>query len=598
MPETPVPESLDAAAALPGIAPVGGFSFRGGQVAFLAKLADAFRRGDTHHLGVFVPGYGKTITALAAFLVARATGVARRVVVFVPRGNLRDQYADGEALARLFADLGAPPMTFCVADSARAFAKNPRTDLLVTTYQYASGRGGHARAQALLRHRRGRRWRRDVRLRRGPPPLRRRHVGAHDRRALAQRVRLALGHADAVATTRRSSACPSRRASPSAATKERVYVALHEVTLRDAHAEGGILKHVEAHVVDYRLRMVREDTGETVETLSPACARWPRTAARSTPSSRERSCASTTSTSTRSCAPPSPGSRPSARPSPPRCARSGEPPGSYDDHRMLVIAMSNAHSAAILAYMQRTFPHFRSARIGQDVPAADCARDLDDYREGGLDVMVQVDMIGEGTDIKPISVDRQGRPRARRSPKRSSRSSAGCATRRRGPRGEHCDLYAANDSDVVAVLDWITAEERIGIRQKKQRSARAAGRGRLGADEEPLGTGARGAPPDAVARPRHGGDGGGRHGAPRPAARQARPAALDVSAREQALRKACADLANELVRRSPPRNDVSARAVHARAKQGVGARQADLSLPQLDQKRRWLERCMQARRLL
>ena len=34
----------------------------------------------------------------------------------------------------------------------------------------------------------------------------------------------------------------------------------------------------------------------------------------------------------------------------------------------------------------------------------DLATLLADYREGRLDVMVQVDMIGEGTDIKPISV--------------------------------------------------------------------------------------------------------------------------------------------------------------------------------------------------
>ena len=82
-------------------------------------------------------------------------------------------------------------------------------------------------------------------------------------------------------------------------------------------------------------------------------------------------------------------------------------------------------------------------------------------------------------------------------------------------------------------------------------------------------------------------------------ARAAAPHALDVRAREQALRTACADLASDLVRTLAARGkEVSPREVHARAKQVVGARQADLSLVQLDQKRRWLERCMQARRLL
>src|SRR5690625_7633054 len=66
--------------------------------------------------------------------------------------------------------------------------------------------------------------------------------------------------------------------------------------------------------------------------------------------------------------------------------------------------MSNKHSAAILDFVQRRFPQFTSARIGQDLPAYENAYRLNDYREGKIDVMLQVDMIGEGTDIKPISV--------------------------------------------------------------------------------------------------------------------------------------------------------------------------------------------------
>ncbi len=55
------------------------------------------------------------------------------------------------------------------------------------------------------------------------------------------------------------------RVEPARGETTQYYVALHEVTLRDAHAEGGILKRVAAHVADYRLRLVRGDTGETVE---------------------------------------------------------------------------------------------------------------------------------------------------------------------------------------------------------------------------------------------------------------------------------------------------------------------------------------------
>jgi superfamily II DNA or RNA helicase len=56
---------------LPGISLREGFQLRAGQVAFLRKLAAALARGEASHLGVFVPGYGKTITALAAFVIAR-----------------------------------------------------------------------------------------------------------------------------------------------------------------------------------------------------------------------------------------------------------------------------------------------------------------------------------------------------------------------------------------------------------------------------------------------------------------------------------------------------------------------------------------------
>lgn len=98
----------DHAGPLPGIRLSGGFRFRRGQEIFLYRLADALRRGDMNHLVVFVPGYGKTITALASFVLARSLGAAEPFVVFVPRGNLRDQYADPHELSRIFRNLGAP----------------------------------------------------------------------------------------------------------------------------------------------------------------------------------------------------------------------------------------------------------------------------------------------------------------------------------------------------------------------------------------------------------------------------------------------------------------------------------------------------------
>ena len=377
--------------------------------------------------------------------------------------------------------------------------------------------------------------------------------------------------------------------------EERVYVALHEVTLRDAHAEGGILKHVEAHVADYRLRMIREDTGEQVE-LSLSGLREMAENSREVDAYLARQKLRFHDVYLDTLLRPA-FSRFAEKRASLAAAMRRAGRANYEDHRLLVIAMSNAHAAAVLDYVRRSFPDVRAARIGQDLPAADCARDLDAFRRGEIDVMVQVDMIGEGTDIKPISLVVKA-DLVRAVSKTLQQVFRGMRHLPTWPDSENvCDLYAAGDSDVVGVLEWLTAEERIGMRTRKERAGRE------------------GAGVAAPARSRwelahvehhrlqsHGlelaeTNAGGV--ALHVRERAAPPHAMDVRAREQALRTACADLASDLVRTLAGRGlDVTPREVHARAKQVVGARQADLSLPQLEQKRRWLERCLQQRRLL
>ncbi|MFM7158538.1 MAG: DEAD/DEAH box helicase family protein, partial [Bacteroidota bacterium] len=133
---------------LPGISIRSPFALRTGQLHFLHKLSVRLLQNDHYHLGVFVPGYGKTITALASFVIARHLKKAQRLIVFVPRGNLRDQYADAKELSQVLRNLGAPPLTFCTADSDKTFLKNASTDIIITTYQYASGKTGNAALQA------------------------------------------------------------------------------------------------------------------------------------------------------------------------------------------------------------------------------------------------------------------------------------------------------------------------------------------------------------------------------------------------------------------------------------------------------------------
>ena len=156
-------------------------------------------------------------------------------------------------------------------------------------------------------------------------------------------------------------------------------------------------------------------------------------------------------------------------------------------HQMLVIAMSNKHAAAMLDFVRRRFPHVRSDRIGQDRPAGENAELLDAYREGQLDVMVQVDMIGEGTDIKPISVIVKA-DLVRAYSKTMQQLFRGMRFYSGFPAEANvCDIYAAGDMGIRSLLEWLTSEQQLGIQAKKE----------AGADERP-----RAPPPGAVWRGR------------------------------------------------------------------------------------------------
>lgn len=572
---------------IPGLIPREGFSFRRGQEVFLRKLATAFSDGDRFHLGVFVPGYGKTITALASFLVARACGIANRLVIFVPRGNLRDQYADAQALSRIFRQLSAPTLTFCVADSDQVFLKNLETDIVITTYQYASGEGGH---KALLTF---------VRRCQAMFVFDEVHHLSEDgtwAQGIAQ-----FPHACSVAL----SGTPMRSDNKTlfgvplevGPDGDQYYRALHEVSLREAHAEGGILKRVAAHVLDYRLRMVRSDTGEQVEMslselralassskeidaflarkqlrfhevylhalLHPAFERFAVKRAELSAEMRHR----------------------------------GVSRGAFVQHQMLIIAMSNQHAAAILAWVKQHFPRWKSARIGQDLPASEIAHTLEAYRNGMLDVMVQVDMIGEGTDIKPISVI-----------VKADLVRAFSKTLQQAFRGMRyldawseeanvCDLFAADDADLVEVLNWITEEAQIGMRARRARQETLANSGSTTTQERSkwqlTHVEHRQSTSHALELAHS-----SAQGSTKLTIREVQPA-IDLAAREKVLRKVCSDLAVELVYALQARGQqVTVKQIHARARQQVGRSQAEQSLRELEQKRKWLERCLHYGKLL
>ena len=588
MPAAPLPASAPDAP-IPGLRPQGGFRLRGGQHAFLAKWADALDAGERNALGVFVPGYGKTITALAAYLVAREKGLVDRLVVFVPRGNLRDQYADGAELAHVFASLGHPPPTYCVADSDRVFLKNLQTEFVVTTYQYAAGDRGN---RALVEY---------CRRARALFVFDEVHHLADDGTWATRLGRFAHTASVALSGTPLRSDNKTLFGVPfdTDADGTQTYRALHEVTMRDAHAEGRILKRIDAHVVDYSVRMVHTETGEEVDvTLSEL--RQEAEASRDVDTYLARRKLRFHEVYLDALVGPAVARYQEKRGQLVRAlARSGSLLDGWRDHQMLVIAMSNRHAAAILAYVRRRFPGLRSDRIGQDVPQATREALLADYREGRLDVMVQVDMIGEGTDIKPISVIVKA-DLVRALSKTLQQVFRGMRYVAAWPEeANRCDLYAADDSDVVETLRWLASEQKLGLRTRTEaereapepaalpdapersawalKSVRDAGRQTH--RQEQIGGYVRPAAAFHAAAP-----------APEPA-----PVEYDVAKRERELRLACAEIAKELAFGL----DVPVSHVHSAWKRQVrGQAQADASVVALGKKKTWLERSLRAGRLV
>ncbi len=575
---------------IPGINPRNGFRFRHGQELFLSKLGAAFQRGEDNHLGVFVPGYGKTITALAAFVVAHSIGLARKLVVFVPRGNLRDQYADPKELSKVFYNLGAPSFSFCVADSEKVFLKNLDTTIIVTTYQYASGKGGH---EALLRY-----------CQAAPCMFvfDEVHHLSDDGLWASKIQQFPFSCSVALSGTPMRSDNKTLFGVPFELREngEQYYMALHEVTMRDAHAEGKILKSVKAHIVDYKLKMMHADTGQVVEMSLSQLANIARDKndvdaffARKKLRFHEVYLESLLRPAFEHFADKRNALRQEKIDSGAR--------GGFRNHQMLIIGMSNGHASAILDFVRARFPQFTSARIGQDVAAYEREKLLSQYREGMIDVMVQVDMIGEGTDIKPISVIVKADlvraySKTMQQVFRGMRYYDGFSEE-----ANLCDIYAANDSEVVRTLEWITSEEQLGVKLKDERKREEGG--------------ARTAPGESMwelkevqhrdmqthilelfpeyGRPE------AQIPAPPPKPKSHANYALDVSRQEQELRQECAILASKLsfILKSFGRT-IEVSTIHAEAKRRFSKAQGDLSINELTRKRDWLVRCIDARRLL
>jgi len=575
-----------SAADLPGLAPADDFSFRDGQLAFLAKLTKAYQEGRTDHLGVFVPGYGKTLTALASFAVARAMGVCDTLVVFVPRSNLQEQYADADEMARMLRWIGAPRLPFCVADSDRVFVKNPEIPIVIATYQYACGSSGNSNLQRYCNQ--------------GAPLFVLDEIHHLPETGTWSQAVGRLPYDSLIGlsgTPLRSDGQPLFGVPHDVVRTESgretlQYRALHEVGLRDAHAEGQILKRIEAHVVDYTITLVEEDTGEEVEvTLSELKDEVGRdTSALDDYFARRR--LRFHDVYLDALLGPAVGRLQEKRG---RHLSSGD----GRNHQMLVTCMSNRHAADVLDFLERRYAWLTTTRIGQDVPREARERRLDAYRDGDVDVMVQVDMIGEGTDIKPISVIAKLDLVSARS---KTLQQIFRGMRYYDPWTEEmnvCDVFSSGDLGLSETLDWMTREVQEGLRRRQEEDGPSPNKAEE--DDEGSAWALTGVNEGDIQTHRLEFDGPGadsgmqvrRHSFEAPD-----PEALDVSAREDELRQECADLATRLAYALQDRGmDVHIRDVHAKAKRRFQKAQSDMNLKLLKRKKQWLQRCLRRKRL-
>jgi superfamily II DNA or RNA helicase len=578
--------STISATDLPGLAPADDFSFRDGQLAFLVKLAKAYQDGRTDHLGVFVPGYGKTLTALASFAVARAMGICDRLVVFVPRSNLQEQYADADEMARMLRWIGAPRMPFCVADADRVFVKNPDLPIVIATYQYACGQSGNSDLQRYCNQ--------------GAPlfvldeihHLPEEGTWSQAVGRLPYESLIGLSGTPLRSDGKPLFGVPHDVVQTQSGGEELHYRALHEVGLSDAHAEGEILKRIEAHIIDYTVTMVEEDTGEEVEvTLGELRSEVGRDTAHLDRYFARRSLRFH-DVYLDSLLGPAVG-----RLQEKRAGHIGS--GEGRNHQMLVTCMSNRHAADVLDFMERRYGWLSTTRIGQDVPRDEREERLQAYRDGAVDVMVQVDMIGEGTDIKTISVIAKLDLVSARS---KTLQQIFRGMRYYAPWDEAanvCDVFTSGDLGLSETLDWMTREVQEGLRRRTEKGTSPE---KTEQTDERSGWALTGVDEGEIETHRLELQGNGRDSnlqVQRQPFQEPDPDTLDLSAQEDDLRKECSELATQVAHALQNRGmDIHIRDVHAKAKDRFRKAQSDMSLTLLKRKKRWLQRCLRSKRFV
>jgi superfamily II DNA or RNA helicase len=266
---------------------------------------------------------------------------------------------------------------------------------------------------------------------------------------------------------------------------------------------------------------------------------------------------------------------------------------------MLVTCMSNRHAADVLDFMERRYGWLSTTRIGQDVPRDEREERLQAYRDGAVDVMVQVDMIGEGTDIKTISVIAKLDLVSARS---KTLQQIFRGMRYYAPWDEAanvCDVFTSGDLGLSETLDWMTREVQEGLRRRTEKGTSPE---KTEQTDERSGWALTGVDEGEIETHRLELQGNGRDSnlqVQRQPFQEPDPDTLDLSAQEDDLRKECSELATQVAHALQNRGmDIHIRDVHAKAKDRFRKAQSDMSLTLLKRKKRWLQRCLRSKRFV
>jgi hypothetical protein len=160
-----------------------------------------------------------------------------------------------------------------------------------------------------------------------------------------------------------------------------------------------------------------------------------------------------------------------------------------------------------------------------------------------------------------------------------------------------CDVFTSGDLGLSQTLDWMTREVQEGLRRRTEKGTSPE---KAEQDDERSEWALTGVDEGDIETHRlelEDNRSNANLQVKRQPFEEPDPDTLDISAREDELRKECSELATQVAYAMQDRGmDVHIRDVHAKAKDRFRKPQSDMSLKLLKRKKQWLQRCLRTKR--